>query len=149
MKIYPLSKSKQLPVTQKICCGIDLGTTYTLMAVVDSKNVNFGESSRIPVQFVRISQSSPNPYESIIEDEKVASIVALIDKKLYVGNNLYHLKGKKKCEYKHNIFYHWKVEMGVEQHPMYPDAIDDKLDMPYKIAGLIMKYMKSQYLQSS
>jgi molecular chaperone DnaK len=149
MKIYPLSKSKQLPVTQKICCGIDLGTTYTLMAVVDSKNVNFGESSRIPVQFVRISQSSPNPYESIIEDEKVASIVALIDKKLYVGNNLYHLKGKKNCEYKHNIFYHWKVEMGVEQHLMYPDAIDDKLDMPYKIAGLIMKYMKSQYLQSS
>ncbi len=129
-----------------VCVGIDLGTTYSLMCIVDPRNVNLKESTRIPVQFITVPQESPFPYDSTIEDEKVASIVAIHEGRPYVGNNLYHLKGHPGFTYKHNMFYHWKVEMGIDHHPMYPDAISDKLDMPYKIAGGILNYMKRSFV---
>jgi hypothetical protein len=34
--------------------------------------------------------------------------------KPYVGNNLYHLKGNSEFIYKKNIFYHWKLELGID-----------------------------------
>lgn len=129
-----------------ICAGIDLGTTYSLMCIVDPQNVNLKETTRIPVQFITVPQESPNQYDSTIEDEKVASIVAIHEGRPYVGNNLYHLKGHPGFTYKHNMFYHWKVEMGIDHHPMYPNAISDKLDMPYKIAGGILNYIKQSYI---
>lgn len=149
MSIY-LPKSKNTEVlAHHSCYGIDLGTTYTLMAQVETKHVDFSKSNRIPVQFVRFKQTSPNTYDSAIEDEKVASIVALIDGKPYIGNNLYHLKGSDGMELHKNIFYHWKVEMGVDHHPMNPDAVTEKLDMPYKVAGLILKFLRATHLQDA
>ncbi|MDC6350476.1 Hsp70 family protein [Zeaxanthinibacter sp. PT1] len=143
--IYPERGSDHSLSTDKTCVGIDLGTTYSLMAVVNSENVDFSRSNKIPVQFARIPQHSPFEHQPTIEDEKVASIVAIHDGRPFVGNNLYHLKGHPDFQYRRNIFYHWKTEMGVDHHPMYPNAIIDKLDMPYKVAGGILKYMKVNY----
>lgn len=144
IKIFPDS-AKDAPLKSPVSIGIDLGTTYSLMATVDAKNVNFEKSNHIPVQFVRILQHSPFPYDQTIEDEKIASIIALYDNKPYVGNNLYHLKGHTEFKYKENIFYHWKVEMGVDHHPLYPNAASEKLDMPFKIAGSLLNYMRRHY----
>ncbi|WP_164112230.1 MULTISPECIES: Hsp70 family protein [Sphingobacterium] len=143
-KIFP-DAVKDVPVEKPISIGIDLGTTYSLMATVDTQNVNFDKSNHIPVQFVRFPQYSPLPYDQTIEDEKIASIIALYKGKPYVGNNLHHLKGHPEFKYKHNIFYHWKVEMGVDHHPLYPNAVSEKLDMPFKIAGSILNYMRINY----
>lgn len=144
VKIFP-DISKNTPIQHPIAIGIDLGTTYSLMATVDAEHVDFEKSNHIPVQFVRLPQYSPFPYDQTIEDEKIASIIALYEGKPYVGNNLYHLKGHPEFKYKHNIFYHWKVEMGVDHHPLYPNAIIEKLDMPFKIAGSILNYMRKNY----
>ncbi len=149
MQIYPCNKKVLSSNVNPHCCGIDLGTTYTLMAVVDSSYINFSSSSRVPVQFVRVKQTSPNPYDSAIEDEKIASMVAVIDGKPYIGNNLYHLKGADSYEFRKNLFYHWKIEMGVDHYPMYPHAVSEKLDMPYKLSGIILKYLRATYLKDA
>ena len=144
--IYPIAERNKV-VKNPINIGIDLGTTYTLMATVDAGNVELNKTNQIPVQFVRFPQYSPFEYDQTIEDEKIASIVALYNGKPYVGNNLYHLKGHPDFEYKKNMFFHWKVEMGVDHHPLYPNAVSEKLDMPFKIAGSIMNYMRKIYTQ--
>lgn len=148
-KIFPIDQKVFLPEKNITCTGIDLGTTYTLLATIDSLDVDFKKSNVIPVKFVSIPQKSPDEYISTIYDEKVASMIALVDGKHYVGNNLYYLKGRKGYEYKRNIFYHWKVEMGVEHFPVYPNAITDNLDMPYKVAGGILNYCRANFLRSS
>jgi molecular chaperone DnaK (HSP70) len=142
--IYPIAKKEDL-TDNKISIGIDLGTTYALMATVDGLHVNFSKTNQIPVQFVRFSQHSPFTFDQTIEDEKLASIVAFYKGKPYVGNNLYHLKAHPEFQFKTNIFYHWKVEMGIDHQPFYPNAINEKLDMPFKIAGGIMNYMRRTY----
>jgi molecular chaperone DnaK (HSP70) len=133
----------------KKCFGIDLGTTSTLMCVVDSANVNLKESTQIPIQFLKINQESPFEYNPMIEDEKVASIVGVYNGRPYVGNNLYHLKGHPEFEYRKNLFYHWKTELGIDHEPMYPDAISEKLNMPYKIAGGILNYIRKSRFQDN
>ena len=147
-KIFPIVQETFIPERVITCTGIDLGTTYTLVATIDSTEVDFTKSNIIPVKFVSIPQKSPDEYAPIIHDEKVASMIALVDGKPYVGNNLYSLKGRSGFEYKRNMFYHWKVEMGVEHFPMYPNAITPNLDMPYKVAGGILNYCRMYYLQS-
>ena len=146
--IYSIAKQDKL-VENPISIGIDLGTTYALMATVDASNVDFSKTNQIPVQFVRFPQHSPFEFDQTIEDEKLASIVAFYKGKPYVGNNLYHLKGHPEFQYKKNIFYHWKVEMGIDHHPLYPNAISEKLDMPFKIAGGIMNYMRKIYSEGN
>jgi len=145
--IYPSTVVTNQPPTESIkYYGIDLGTTYSLFAMVDSSHINFQESNRIPVKFITINQESPNKYDSTISDEKVASILAIYKGKPFVGNNLYHLKGKPEFKFQHNMFYHWKVEMGIDQYPMYPEAVSEQLNMPYKIAGGILNYCRLKYL---
>lgn len=145
--IYPQQVERTIS-NSPINIGIDLGTTYALMAIVDNKNVVSNNINKIPVQFVSFQQSSPNPYDPEIQDEKIATIVAIHDEKPYVGNNLYHLKGQPEFDYKKNIFYHWKIELGIDHHPLYPDAVSEKLDMPYKIAGAIMNFMHKSFNNS-
>jgi molecular chaperone DnaK len=143
--IYPKNsdgKSDSELSVEKRCYGIDLGTTTTLMCVIDSANVNLKESTKLPVQFIKIEQKSPFEFNPTIEDEKVASMIGIYNGKPYVGNNLYQLKGHPEFEYKKNLFYHWKTEMGIDHEPMYPNAISEKLNMPYKIAGGILNYMR-------
>src|SRR5690554_6192757 len=143
--IYPTNPSanKENNLSkEKKCFGIDLGTTTTIMCYVDSENVDLKRSTTIPIQFVRIRQESPFEFNPTIENEKVASIVGIHNGKPYIGSNLYHLKGHPEFEYKKNLFYHWKLELGIDHHPMYPNAIIEKLNMPYKIAGGILNYIR-------
>lgn len=148
IQIYPTPAQDEI-TDNPVSIGIDLGTTYALMAIIDKNNVDPTSIHRFPVQFVRFLQDSPFPYDQTIEDERLATIIAFYEGKPYVGNNLYHLKGHPEFKYKKNIFYHWKVEMGVDHHPLYPDAINEKLDMPYKIAGAIMNFMRRTYSQGN
>ena len=148
-KIYPIEPKKNLPIHSTVCVGIDLGTTFSLMATVDSSEVDLSHSNKIPVKFISMPQQSPFEFDPIIDDEKVASIIAIYNNKPFVGNNLYHFKGKDGFEYKRNMFYHWKIELGVEHFPMYPNAINSNLDMPYKIAAGILNYMRLNFLKSS
>jgi molecular chaperone DnaK len=143
--IYPTNrelKSEDGLTKDKKCYGIDLGTTTTLICVIDSANVDLSESSKLPIQFIKVEQKSPFEFHPMIEDEKVASIIGIYNGKPYVGNNLYHLKGHPDFEYKKNLFYHWKTELGIDHEPMYPNAISEKLNMPYKIAGGILNYIR-------
>lgn len=145
IKIYPentqVNSHAELSQEKK-CYGIDLGTTTTLMCVIDSANVNLKESTKLPVQFIKVEQKSPFEFNPTIEDEKVASMIGIYNGKPYVGNNLYHLKGHPEFEYKRNLFYHWKTELGIDHEPMYPNAVSEKLNMPYKIAGGILNYIR-------
>jgi len=143
--IYPKNpdtKSERDLSMDKKCYGIDLGTTTTLMCVIDSANVNLKKSTKLPVQFIKVEQKSPFEFNPPIEDEKVASMIGIYNGKPYVGNNLYHLKGHPEFEYKRNLFYHWKTELGIDHEPMYPNAVSEKLNMPYKIAGGILNYIR-------
>ncbi|MDG4945729.1 Hsp70 family protein [Weeksellaceae bacterium KMM 9713] len=143
--IYPINESfkKEYKLsTEKKCFGIDLGTTTTLICYIDSENVNLKKSMNLPIQFVKVRQESPFEYNPTMENEKVASIVGIYNGKPYIGSNLYHLKGHPEFEYKKNLFYHWKLELGIDHHPMYPNAIIEKLNMPYKIAGGILNYIR-------
>lgn len=133
----------------KKCFGIDLGTTSTLLCVVDSSNVDLQKNTHIPIQFVKIKQESPFEFNPTIEDEKVASIVGIHNGKPYVGNNLYHLKGHPEFEFKKNLFYHWKLELGIDHQPMYPNAVSEKLNMPFKIAGGILNYIRKSRFQDT
>lgn len=144
--IYPVNSQNEV-LANKLCVGIDLGTTTTVTCVVDSKDVNLKNSVTVPVKHINVRQQSPVEYDNEINDSKVASIVAFADGKTFVGSNLYHLKGRPGFDYKKNIFYHWKLELGIDHHPMYPNAISEKVDMPYKIAGGILNYVKKVGLQ--
>jgi molecular chaperone DnaK len=152
LAIYPtgvgFQQGKNLS-TDKKCFGIDLGTTTTLMCVVDSANVDLQNNTRIPIQFVKVQQASPFEFNPTIEDEKVASIVGIHNGKAFFGSNLYHLKGHPDFEYKKNLFYHWKLELGIDHHPMYPNAVSEKLNMPYKIAGGILNYIRKSRFQDN
>jgi molecular chaperone DnaK len=145
--IFPSSNSNQV-LKQEKCYGIDLGTTSTLVCYVDAKSVDLTKSVRIPIQFLSVKQESPFPYDPSIDDVKVASIIAIHNGKPYVGNNLYHLKGNSEFINKKNIFYHWKLELGIDLDTMYPDAMYTKLDMPYKIAGVILNYIRRQHFNN-
>lgn len=143
--IYPTSDSStgenKLPIKKK-CFGIDLGTTATIMCYVDSEYVDLKENASIPIQFVKIRQISPFEYHPTLESEKVASILGIYKGKVYIGSNLYHLKGHREFEYKKNLFYHWKLELGIDHHPMYPNALFEKVNMPYKVAAGILNYIR-------
>ncbi|MCD8423223.1 Hsp70 family protein [Tenacibaculum finnmarkense] len=150
--IYPINENldgdKNIS-NEKKCFGIDLGTTTTLMCYVDSKYVDLKKDTNLPIQFIKVKQQSPFEFDQTIESEKVASIVAIYNGNPYVGQNLNHLKGHAGFEYKKNLFYHWKLELGIDHHPMYPNAISEKLNMPYKIAGGILNYIRKSRFQNT
>ena len=138
--IFPTIDKNTLQKTN-ICYGIDLGTTTTVTCSVDPNIVDLNNIVEIPIQQVIVKQVSPFENVAINEDKKVSSIIALYNGKPYVGNQLYYLKGHPEFEYKKNLFYHWKLDLGIDQNPMYPHAVSDKLDMPYKVAGSILNYI--------
>ena len=146
--IYPMSESVEdynALSKDKRCYGIDLGTTTTLMCYVNSNNVDLRRNSSVSVMFVKVKQMSPLKYNLPIESEKVDSIVGFYDDKLYIGSNLYHLKGHPGFEYGKNLFYHWKLKLGVDEI-IYPNSVNENTRMPYMIAGGIMKYIKQRHV---
>ncbi|MCH8487212.1 MAG: Hsp70 family protein [Candidatus Cyclonatronum sp.] len=121
--------------------GIDLGTTYSLIAAVYSDEVkDFGNP--VPVKFQSFTQKSPIDTEPTVKDEKVASIVAYYDGKPWIGRGLENLKGHQEFVRNQNLFYHFKLDMGIEQQPLYPNAALEKLDSPHKISAAILSYFK-------
>lgn len=142
--IYQFSRNYEL-VKQSKCFGIDLGTTSTLFCYIDSKNIDLKKTVKIPVTFLSVKQFSPFEIHPTIDDVKTASIVAIHNGRPYIGYNLYFLKGHKDFIYKKNMFYHWKLDLGIDEYIMYPDAIIEGLNMPFKIAGGILKYIKRQH----
>lgn len=141
-------KYSSKPSKEAVYFGIDLGTTYTLVAIVDSADFDYNNNSSIPVKFISFRQLSPIKHGGEITDEKVASIIAYHGGKPYCGSKLYDLKGHAEFVRNHNIFYHWKLDLGIDRHPLYPDAIIEDLDTPAKVAGKVLNFCRISYTGS-
>ena len=136
------------PKHNDVFFGIDLGTTYTLVAVVNSDDLKIDESFEIPVKFISFKQKSPIKHGGEIIDEKVASIIAIHEGKPYCGSKLYELKGNENFIKNVNIFYHWKLDLGIDRHPLYPDAISDDLNTPAKVASKVLNFCRNEYTKN-
>lgn len=122
--------------------GIDLGTSYTLVAEVDVASLR-PDDIHIPVRLCTIKQNSPQKYDGADISEMVASIVAVSDdNKMYVGNKLYPLKADLHYIKDRNIFYHWKLDLGISKKPLYEYAVRNDLDDASKVAGKILNYCR-------
>lgn len=122
--------------------GVDLGTTYTVIASIDPANIIAG-MNYLPVKIMTINQKSPLPLDGSEASDMVASILAVDDeKRMYVGNKLYRLKGNPMFIKDKNLFYHWKLDLGVSIKPLYPNAIRPDVDDASKVAGKILNYCR-------
>lgn len=123
--------------------GIDLGTSYTVVAEVDTDALSVSEDGNLPVKLCNIKQTSPKAFDGADYSEMVASIVAVDDNnKMYVGNKLYPLKADLHYTKDSNIFYHWKLDLGISKKPLYEDAVREDLDDASKVAGKILNYCR-------
>jgi len=67
--------------------GVDLGTSYTVVAKIDVDDTQDGALERLPVKFIQIDQSSPLLNDTVEASDMVASIYAVgADGNQYVGN---------------------------------------------------------------
>ncbi len=127
--------------------GIDLGTSYTVVAEVDTDALSVSENGNLPVKLCNIKQSSPKAFDGAEYSEMVASIVAVDDNnKMYVGNKLYPLKADLQYTKDTNIFYHWKLDLGISKKPLYEDAVREDLDDASKVAGKILNYCRKSLI---
>lgn len=123
--------------------GIDLGTSYTVITRISVKDLLCAEGWQIPVKFCTIKQSSPLPLDGSDNAELVASILAVGDDgKMYVGNKLYPLKANVRFVKDTNIFYHWKLDLGISKKPLYLQAVRNDVDDASKVAGKILNYCR-------
>jgi molecular chaperone DnaK len=136
------------PSRDAVYFGIDLGTTYTLVATVDSAETDINNINNIPVKFISYKQTSPVKHGGEVHSEMVASIIAVAEGRPYCGSKLYELKGHENFIRNQNIFYHWKLDLGIDRHPLYPDAVSSDLNTPAKIAGKILKFCKVGYTKN-
>lgn len=121
--------------------GIDLGTSYTVVAEVDTDALSMSDDGNLPVKLCNIKQTSPKAFDGAEYSEMVASIVAVDDNnKMYVGNKLYPLKADLQYTKDTNIFYHWKLDLGISKKPLYENAVREDLDDASKVAGKILNY---------
>lgn len=130
-------------LSNEIFYGIDLGTSYTVVSCIDASHLNQNSKSSLPVTLIQIEQASPLPLDAPENSEMVASILAVDEhKKLFVGNKLHKLKANPEFHKDQNIFYHWKLDLGVSLKPLYPEAVRADLDDAAKIAGKILNYCR-------
>ncbi len=146
--MYIVNTDSFSPTKNNVYFGIDLGTTYTLVAVVDINDFEPNSIKQVPVKFIRYEQKSPLEYGGVSIDEKIASIIAIKDGRGYCGNKLYELKGHPDFKKNRNIFYHWKLDLGVQRYPLYPDAADKALDTPAKVASKVLNFCRMGYVQN-
>lgn len=126
--------------------GIDLGTTHTVISSIDVGDVVPG-SKKLPVKLLTIPQHSPLEFDGSDESEMVASIIGVNDEgRMFVGNKLYLLKGHPGFVKDKNLFYHWKLDLGLSVKPLYKDAARDDLDDASKVAGKILNYCRLNHL---
>lgn len=127
--------------------GIDLGTTYTVVACVDMNNKST-KAGQLPVKLLTIPQHSPMDYDGSDKSEMLASILGVNKEgEMFVGNKLYRLKGHPDFQKDKNLFYHWKLDLGISQKPLYKNAVMSDLDDATKIAGKILNYCRVHILE--
>jgi len=141
---FPNISENHLARNKSLCYGIDLGTTYSLIAAIDPAKVTKENLHSLPVQLMSIRQKGPFESDGVISDIKLASIVGEFDGSVYVGNLLYD----KKAIFKYfvrdeNILYHWKTDLGMGYEPFYLNAFSKKVDTPKKVASVILKVLKN------
>lgn len=136
------------PSSSRLFYGIDLGTTYTLVAYVDSMEIA-GTLERLPVKFQRFEQRSPLPMDVPEEDIYVASALALDERnRPFVGNRVYHLKGSPKFQRYRNLFYHFKLDMGTSAHAAwYREALHEDYNHPAKLSGKLLNFCRKMTLK--
>lgn len=142
--IKRIDNDKIAQLKSKVFYGIDLGTTYTVVAVVDIDNYKI-EDGFIPIHLINIEQFSPFEFDGSDKSEMIASVLAVNEhNRMFVGNKLYRLKGHSMFRKDVNLFYHWKLDLGVSVKPLYKDAVRDDVDDASKVAGKILNYCRIQ-----
>ena len=142
IKIIDFNKIEK--IKQFVYYGIDLGTTYTVFAKIDLSDET-RIFSKIPVKLINIEQHSPFEYDGTDKSEMMASVLAVNKQgQMFVGNKLYRLKGHSMFKKDVNMFYHWKLDLGVSIKPLYKNAIRNDLDCASKVAGKILNYSRIQ-----
>lgn len=127
----------------RIYWGIDLGTSYTVVAQVVGSSLEKTDNGQVPILLVAIEQQSPLELDAPETSELVASILAINDdSKMFVGNKLHKLKANPNFDKDKNIFYHWKLDLGISQKPLYPQALRNDVDDAAKVAGKILNYCR-------
>lgn len=125
--------------------GVDLGTTFTVVASIDSTEIMI-PSAQLPVKLLTMEQLSPLPMDGSDKSEMMASILGVVNDRMYVGNKLYRLKGHPLFRKDANLFYHWKLDLGVSVKPLYKNAVRTDLDDAAKVAGKILNYSRIQLI---
>ncbi len=122
--------------------GIDLGTTYTVIAQIDLSERD-PMKQELPLKLLTIPQHSPLEMDGSDRSDMVASVLGVgQDDRMFVGNKLYRLKGYPGFVKDKNLFYHWKLDLGVSVKPLYKEAIKSELDDAAKVAGKILNYCR-------
>lgn len=141
--MFNISSLSELAAKNITCYGIDLGTSYTVVSCIDTAHIHDTGNGSLPVKMVQIDQSSPLTLDATESSEMVASILAVGDNNgLYVGNKLHKLKANPDFCKDKNIFYHWKLDLGVSVKPLYPEAARSDVDDAAKVAGKILNYCR-------
>jgi molecular chaperone DnaK (HSP70) len=115
--------------------GIDLGTTNSTLAFVDTQALLEGDlAGAVRVLTVRQEMESGAIFSPL-----VPSAVAQVDRDLWwVGQGAKDLRRRGLLRGR-QIFYSCKSEMGLGREPFYPFAASPDLDAPYKVAGRVLK----------
>jgi len=120
-------------------CGIDVGTTNSLVAVVDASAIRTRDWQSA-VRTVPIRQPTR---DGVTESVLFPSVVA----EVFPGEWVTGLAAKEARGHglrkDRQIFYSSKSEMGLGREPYYPFASSAKFDTPYKVAGEILRNLAS------
>lgn len=142
--IKRIDSEKLSQINNNVFYGIDLGTTYTVVAVIDLTN-HKNMDGNIPVHLVNIEQFSPFEFDGSDKSEMIASVLAVNEQdRMFVGNKLYRLKGHPMFRKDANLFYHWKLDLGISIKPLYKEAVREDVDDAAKVAGKILNYCRIQ-----
>lgn len=141
--------NNDLPFTlaKGIYYGIDLGTTYTVIASIDNDEISI-PAIQLPVKLLNMEQHSPMPMDGSDKSEMMASILGVDNDRMFVGNKLYKLKGHPMFQKDKNLFYHWKLDLGINLKPLYKEAVRDDINDASKVAGKILNYSRLQLLEN-
>lgn len=142
--LTPINPSLLQQLKGKVFYGIDLGTTYTVVArIVADESILPG--SDIQVKLTTIEQHSPFEFDGADKSDMMASVLAVnADNQMFVGNKVYRLKGHPFFRKDKNLFYHWKLDLGISRKPLYAEAVRSDVDDAAKVAGKILNYARRQ-----
>jgi molecular chaperone DnaK len=147
MNLLPVLAGSSIPARNALdsrwFCGIDLGTTNSLVAVVDSHALR----SRDYCSAIRVLPVKQPTRNGVTESVLFSSVIAEVFPGEWTAG-----QGAKEARWQglrkdRQIFYSTKSEMGIGRDPYYPFAASSKFDCPYKIAGEILKNLATAVRQ--